>query len=208
MKRPAITAAPVGAVVLRGISPPFGRLSHARGKIAYVLRTRAPLYRGRSPFSCDLHVLGAPLTFALSQDQTLQLKKLASPSSKVAKTKLSGSNSIFGYEPKLTAGTRVDRFDSSDSVFRDRVRPAKGKRTVVEVPGGVNRFLERLTIFASEKRLPPSRPSCPREVGLCRPYTATGQLPAPTPRTRYFRGEAVRSIRPEAVNDDPQASMR
>ena len=38
-----------------------------------MLLTRAPLYRGRSPFSCDLHVLGAPLTFVLSQDQTLQL---------------------------------------------------------------------------------------------------------------------------------------
>jgi hypothetical protein len=37
-----------------------------------VLLTRAPLYRGRSPFSLDLHVLGAPLTFVLSQDQTLQ----------------------------------------------------------------------------------------------------------------------------------------
>ena len=39
-----------------------------------MLLTRAPLYRGRSPFSCDLHVLSAPLTFVLSQDQTLQLK--------------------------------------------------------------------------------------------------------------------------------------
>ena len=39
-----------------------------------MLLTRAPLYRGRSPFSLDLHVLGAPLTFVLSQDQTLQLK--------------------------------------------------------------------------------------------------------------------------------------
>src|SRR5580704_2039818 len=47
-------------------------LSPARGKITHVLLTRAPLYRGRSPFSCDLHVLGAPLTFVLSQDQTLQ----------------------------------------------------------------------------------------------------------------------------------------
>ncbi len=43
-----------------------------------MLLTRAPLYRGRSPFSCDLHVLGAPLTFVLSQDQTLQLD-LSSP---------------------------------------------------------------------------------------------------------------------------------
>ena len=44
-----------------------------------MLLTRAPLYReGYSeeqslPFSLDLHVLGAPLTFVLSQDQTLQL---------------------------------------------------------------------------------------------------------------------------------------
>src|SRR5260370_5366888 len=68
----------VEAVVLCGISPPFGRLSPARGNITHVLLTRAPLYRGRSPFSCDLHVLGAPLTFVLSQDQTLQLN-LSSP---------------------------------------------------------------------------------------------------------------------------------
>ena len=43
-----------------------------------MLLTRAPLYWGRSPFSCDLHVLGAPLTFVLSQDQTLQLNLLSS----------------------------------------------------------------------------------------------------------------------------------
>ena len=62
-----------GAVVLCCISSPFGELSTTRGEMIYVLLTRAPLYRGRSPFSCDLHVLGAPLTFVLSQDQTLQL---------------------------------------------------------------------------------------------------------------------------------------
>ena len=60
-------------VVICCISPPFGRLSTTPGKVIYVLLTRAPLYRGLPPFSCDLHVLGAPLTFALSQDQTLQL---------------------------------------------------------------------------------------------------------------------------------------
>src|ERR1700689_2980568 len=52
-------------------------LSPARGKIIHVLLTRAPLYWGRSPFSCDLHVLSAPLTFVLSQDQTLQLNLLS-----------------------------------------------------------------------------------------------------------------------------------
>src|SRR5512139_2321082 len=74
MKRPALTAVSEETVVSCCISPPFGGLSTTRGQITYVLLTRAPLYRGRSPFSCDLHVLGAPLTFVLSQDQTLQFK--------------------------------------------------------------------------------------------------------------------------------------
>ena len=74
MKRPALASASGEAVVSCCISPPFGGLSTTRGKITYVLLTRAPLYRGRSPFSCDLHVLGAPLTFVLSQNQTLQFE--------------------------------------------------------------------------------------------------------------------------------------
>ena len=68
-----MTASSFEGVVLCGISTPFGMLSPTRRQITHVLLTRAPLYRGRSPFSCDLHVLGAPLTFVLSQDQTLQL---------------------------------------------------------------------------------------------------------------------------------------
>src|SRR5262249_25572980 len=32
-----------------GISPPFGRLSQARGQVTYVLLTRAPLYSGSCP---------------------------------------------------------------------------------------------------------------------------------------------------------------
>ena len=39
-----------------------------------MLLTRAPLYLVRRPFALDLHVLGAPPTFVLSQDQTLQFK--------------------------------------------------------------------------------------------------------------------------------------
>ena len=73
MKWPALTSEPLDSVVSFGISPPFGRLSPTQGQITYVLLTRAPLYRGLLPFSLDLHVLGAPLTFVLSQDQTLQL---------------------------------------------------------------------------------------------------------------------------------------
>ena len=48
-------------------------LSPARRQITHALLTRAPLYSGRSPFSFDLHVLGTPPAFVLSQDQTLHL---------------------------------------------------------------------------------------------------------------------------------------
>ena len=51
----------------------FHRLSARRGLVAYALRTRAPLSclpKEAIPF--DLHVLGLPLAFILSQDQTLR----------------------------------------------------------------------------------------------------------------------------------------
>jgi hypothetical protein len=59
-----------------GISPPFGGLFPTSGQITYVLLTHSPLYRGfrRSPFAYDLHVLGSPPAFVLSQDQTLHCK--------------------------------------------------------------------------------------------------------------------------------------
>src|SRR5688572_32501777 len=59
-----------------GISSPFELLSPTERQITYVLLTRPPLYSGLPPFSLDLHVLGPPLTFALSQDQTLHVKEL------------------------------------------------------------------------------------------------------------------------------------
>ena len=61
-------------MVLSGISFPFGRLFRASGQITHVLRTRAPLYSPLRAFSLDLHVLGTPPAFVLSQDQTLQLR--------------------------------------------------------------------------------------------------------------------------------------
>ena len=51
----------------------FHRLSARRGLVAYALRTRPPLSpipKDRIP--CDLHVLGLPPAFILSQDQTLR----------------------------------------------------------------------------------------------------------------------------------------
>jgi hypothetical protein len=61
-------------VVSSGISTPFGELFRAPGQITHVLLTRAPLYSSLRTFSLDLHVLGTPPAFVLSQDQTLQLK--------------------------------------------------------------------------------------------------------------------------------------
>ena len=61
-------------MVLSGISAPFGELFRTSGQITHVLRTRAPLYSPLRAFSLDLHVLGTPPAFVLSQDQTLQLR--------------------------------------------------------------------------------------------------------------------------------------
>jgi hypothetical protein len=112
MKRPALTSSSFEDVVLCGISTPFGMLSPALGKITHVLLTRAPLYRGRSPFSCDLHVLSAPLTFVLSQDQTLQLN-LVSPNelARLAPTSARGSN-IWNVESRFDSCP----FDSNGAV--------------------------------------------------------------------------------------------
>ena len=53
-----------------GISQAFAWVSRSRGQVAYVLLTRSPLGPiAEAPF--DLHVLGTPPAFILSQDQTL-----------------------------------------------------------------------------------------------------------------------------------------
>ncbi len=52
-----------------GISSPFGLLSPGEGQVSYVLRTRSPLSLATA---FDLHVLGTPPAFILSQDQTLR----------------------------------------------------------------------------------------------------------------------------------------
>ena len=68
---PLITT-PCEVVVLCGISSRFQLLSPTRRQIAHVLLTRSPLSkRPKSLAPFDLHVLGAPPAFVLSQDQTL-----------------------------------------------------------------------------------------------------------------------------------------
>ena len=57
----------------RRITRRFHRLSASGWWVAYALRTRPPLSRPpKGPLPYDLHVLGLPLAFILSQDQTLR----------------------------------------------------------------------------------------------------------------------------------------
>ena len=60
---------------LCGISPDFSGLFPTQGQVAYVLLTRSPLRikpKQYSPF--DLHALGTPPAFILSQDQARHLR--------------------------------------------------------------------------------------------------------------------------------------
>ena len=59
-----------------GISNPFGLLSHTLGQVTNALLTRSPLgyFVLLQSTSFDLHVLGTPPAFILSQDQTLRKK--------------------------------------------------------------------------------------------------------------------------------------
>ena len=57
--------------MLSRISIPFGMLSVCTGQVTHALLTRPPL---TPKGSLDLHVLGTPPAFILSQDQTLKIK--------------------------------------------------------------------------------------------------------------------------------------
>ena len=74
----AFPGIPCGVPGVSGISLGFPRLSRRRGQVGHVLLTRSPLYpRPKASYSFDLHVLGAPPAFILSQDQTLRGKPRA-----------------------------------------------------------------------------------------------------------------------------------
>ena len=74
-KRISLTPSSCDIVVLCGISSRFQLLSPSLSQVAHALLTRSPLSqkpKSLTPF--DLHVLGTPPAFVLSQDQTLELK--------------------------------------------------------------------------------------------------------------------------------------
>ena len=73
-----MTPKPCGSVVSCGIRTPFGILSPCEGQVTHALLTRPPLehikIHPKTSFNMsplDLHVLGTPPAFVLSQDQTL-----------------------------------------------------------------------------------------------------------------------------------------
>ena len=74
-----MTPKPCGSVVSCGISNCFQLLSPCTGQIAHALLTRPPLKHPKVS-SLDLHVLGTPPAFVLSQDQTLMFNPLSLPS--------------------------------------------------------------------------------------------------------------------------------
>ena len=80
-----LTPASCDTVVSCGIRTPFGILSPCLGQVAHALLTRPPLkHTGFHPKTSanlsplDLHVLGTPPAFVLSQDQTLAFNPLSS----------------------------------------------------------------------------------------------------------------------------------
>ena len=76
-----LTSKPCDLVVLCGISTPFGVLFPCLGKVAHALLTRPPLKQLVASYSLsplDLHVLGTPPAFVLSQDQTLMFNPYVS----------------------------------------------------------------------------------------------------------------------------------
>jgi hypothetical protein len=101
-------------VTLSGISTPFGVLSPTYGQIIHVLLTRPPLTLNfpppklcsiKSPF--DLHVLGTPPAFVLSQDQTLHIKVL---SCSLYASFVFLYLSVYSIFPVFSTGTRSSLF--------------------------------------------------------------------------------------------------
>ena len=71
-ERNTLIAKSCGFAMLCGITIRFQKLSHSQRQVPHVLLTRPPLRKQPKLFSpFDLHVLGVPPAFVLSQDQTL-----------------------------------------------------------------------------------------------------------------------------------------
>src|SRR5450432_3334224 len=79
------------ALLSEGYPPPEGRLPTCYSPVRHFTRV--------APFSFDLHVLSAPLTFVLSQDQTLQLNLVSSTGCGVTRRACGSDFSKTGHPP-------------------------------------------------------------------------------------------------------------
>jgi hypothetical protein len=103
-----------------GINPGFPGLSPCKRWVAYALRTRAPLSSRPKPgIPYDLHVLGLPLAFILSQDQTLHCKV------SVGRALMHGLMFLFGSLSRWQSRIATDVCLSSLHYFNELV-PASG----------------------------------------------------------------------------------
>ena len=110
-----LTSRPCDLVVLCGISTPFNVLSPCVSQVAHALLTRPPLkhlssipkdFQPMSPL--DLHVLGTPPAFVLSQNQTL-LFILLSHRSLASLGSLALSRSLALQSHALTIGSTLTK---------------------------------------------------------------------------------------------------
>ena len=93
---------PCDLVGISGISPSFLGLFQSSGQVPHVLLTRSPLtHVTRRSSAFDLHVLGPPPAFVLSQDQTLRRNLRPAPPKRCWP-----SNQLVRHLPKVVP-TRV-----------------------------------------------------------------------------------------------------
>ena len=107
-----MTPSPCDVVVLCGISTCFQVLSPCVGQIAHALLTRPPLKQLEASSSLsplDLHVLGTPPAFVLSQDQTLMFN----PHPITGANRLSAFLTRSESDCSLSALTSLYRFQGS-----------------------------------------------------------------------------------------------
>ena len=107
-----MTPSPCDVVVLCGISTCFQVLSPCMGQIAHALLTRPPLKQLEASSSLsplDLHVLGTPPAFVLSQDQTLMFN----PHPITGANRLSAFLTRSESDCSLSALTSLYRFQGS-----------------------------------------------------------------------------------------------
>ena len=126
----------------------FHRLSARRGLVAYALRTRPPLSpipKDRIP--CDLHVLGLPPAFILSQDQTLRCNIAL-----LLLFRLKGLSCLVFPQPtttKTTASRRTQRQSAAVLASRCHRTPANITTNLSPLPSFAGAKVQPFTLTTS-----------------------------------------------------------